>query len=77
MIAAKTERYRAGCRGTGRMAVEKGEAYYEALVEQELALAASAADREAKIKHLNNAARYATLCERSRVPHRSLVEPPE
>lgn len=51
------------------MAVDEGDAHYEALVERELALAASAADREAKIRHLNNAARYATLHEKSRAPH--------
>lgn len=54
------------------MAVDEGEAHYEALLEQELALAASAIDREAKIRHLNNAARYATLYEKSRAPHRPI-----
>lgn len=49
---------------------------YEALVDQELALAASATDQDVKIQHLNRAAYLATLCERSRAPQR-LVDPPE
>lgn len=42
---------------------------YAALVDQELALAASAADHDAKVRHLNRAAHLATLHERSRAPH--------
>lgn len=49
---------------------------YEALVDRELDLAASAADQEAKALHLNRAAHLATLHERSRAPHRP-IDPPE
>jgi hypothetical protein len=42
---------------------------YAALADQELALAASAADQDVKTQHLNRAAYLATLCERSRAPH--------
>lgn len=58
------------------MMPDSGEADYEALVDQELALAASTADQDVKIQHLNRAAYLATLCERSRAPHRP-VDPPE
>ncbi len=49
---------------------------YAALVDQELALAASAAHQDCKVRHLNRASCLATLHERSRVPHRP-IDPPE
>lgn len=45
---------------------------YEALAEQELALAASAFTTDERVLHLNRAAAFATLHERSRAPHRPI-----
>lgn len=42
---------------------------YRAMAERELGLAAEATDPAAKALHLNAAARYATLGERSTAPH--------
>jgi hypothetical protein len=42
---------------------------YAAPVDKKLAIAASAADHDAKVRHLNRAAHLVTLHERSRAPH--------
>lgn len=57
----------------GMLAVD--DADYVALVDHELALAASAGDQAARIMHLNRAAYLATLHERSRAPHRPSTDP--
>lgn len=51
------------------MTIESNEQYYARRVGQELDLAAAATDLTVKAIHLNLAARYATLRERSVLPH--------
>lgn len=53
----------------GQMTIEDDEQYFARRAGQELALAAAAIDPKAKVIHLNLAARYATLRERSVLPH--------
>lgn len=77
--ALRTERDRAGYRGTGRMADETDEQYYARRALRELDLAAAADDRGVKAVHLNLAARYATLREQAVAPHgpTNIPRPPE
>jgi hypothetical protein len=65
--------FRAGRRRVGwrgwQMTIESDARYYERRGEQELDLAAAAVDPAVKATHLNMAAQYATLRERSVLPH--------
>ncbi|MES3150921.1 hypothetical protein [Sphingomonas faeni] len=56
------------------MTIEDNEQYCARRVGQELDLAAAATDPAVKAIHLNLAARYATLRERSVLPHGGSVE---
>lgn len=49
---------------------------FEALADQELVVAAAATDMAVKTQHLNAAARYATLSERSAAPHSQVNQTP-
>lgn len=49
---------------------------FEALADRELALAAAATHMAVKTQHLNAAARYATLSERSVAPHSQVNHTP-
>ncbi len=58
----------------GQMTIEGNEQYYARRVGQELEMAAAATDPAVKATHLNLAARYATLRERSVLPHSGSVD---